>query len=78
MNTVGAVRRAWRLATTAGAACLAAAAMGRGEDLGVIEAGRIADLVVLDRDPARDIANLRRITHVMRAGLLHPRALLVP
>jgi len=56
----------------------AAAAMGRGQDLGVIEAGRIADLVVLDRDPARDIANLRRITHVMRAGLLHPRAMLAP
>ncbi len=50
-----------------------AAAMGRGHDLGLLEAGRIADLVVLSHDPAEDVEHWRRITHVMRAGVLHPR-----
>lgn len=49
----------------------AAAAMGRGHDLGVIAPGRIADLVVLPEDPAADIAHLRGLTHVVRAGVLH-------
>jgi imidazolonepropionase-like amidohydrolase len=56
----------------------AADAMGRGADLGVIEAGRIADLLVLERDPGRDIANMRSILRVMRAGRLHARERLRP
>jgi imidazolonepropionase-like amidohydrolase len=56
----------------------AAAAMGRGTDLGVVEAGRIADLLVLDRDPGRDIANVRSIHAVMRAGRLHGRESMRP
>lgn len=56
----------------------AAAAMGRIEDLGVIAQGRIADLLVLARDPGADIANVRAITHVMRAGRLHAREMLRP
>jgi len=54
-----------------------ARAMGRGADLGLVAEGRSADLVVLEKDPALDIANMRAITHVMRAGLLHQRRFLL-
>ena len=51
----------------------AAAAMGRGDDLGTVEAGKIADLLVLDADPVADVANLRRLRAVVRAGVLRPQ-----
>ena len=52
----------------------AARAMGRGMDLGVLARGRIADLLIVAKDPGLDIANLRAITHVCRNGVLHDRA----
>ena len=36
----------------------AAVNVGHGHDLGIIEPGRIADLVVVDGDPLRDIGQL--------------------
>lgn len=51
-----------------------ARAMGRADDLGTVEAGKIADLVVLDADPTRDIAAVRAIRLVVRGGHLHRRA----
>ena len=50
-----------------------ARAMGRGADLGTLERGKAADLVVLTADPTADIANVRRIESVMRGGRLHER-----
>jgi imidazolonepropionase-like amidohydrolase len=50
-----------------------AQAMGRLADVGTIEPGKIADLVVLSADPTTDIANARRIELVVRAGMVHPR-----
>lgn len=56
----------------------AAAAVER-RDLGTIEVGRVADLVVLDGDPLADAANLRRVWRVMKGGHLYdPAALLRP
>jgi len=49
-----------------------AAAMERSGDLGTLEPGKEADLVVTEKDPAADIGNLRSLTHVMRAGILRP------
>ncbi len=49
-----------------------ARAMGRGEDFGTVEAGKIADLVVVAADPLADVANLRRVRHVVRGGVLRP------
>jgi hypothetical protein len=46
---------------------LAARALRR-SDVGVIETGRRADLVLLDADPLRDIRNTRRIAWVMKEG----------
>jgi imidazolonepropionase-like amidohydrolase len=53
-----------------------AAAMGRSKDLGTLERGKIADLVVLDADPLADIRNLRRVRQIMRGGKLHERSAL--
>lgn len=47
-----------------------AKAMQRSDDFGTLEAGKIADLVVLDKDPSEDIANMRSIEQVMRMGVL--------
>ncbi len=45
--------------------------MGRGGDFGTLEAGRIADLLILAEDPRMDVRAFRSLTHVMRAGRLH-------
>lgn len=56
----------------------AAAAMGRGKDLGRIAVGCIADLLVLTADPAKDAAAFRSLVSVCRGGVLHDRAALLP
>jgi len=56
----------------------AARAMGRGEDLGLLAAGRIADLLVLTEDPGKDVRAFRSVTQVCRGGHLHERAALLP
>jgi imidazolonepropionase-like amidohydrolase len=55
---------------------IAARAMGR-DDIGTLEPGRIADLVVLARDPLAQISNVRSIVLVMRGGKLWAREDLV-
>ena len=60
------------------ATIVAARAMGIERETGSIEAGKRADLVVLDADPLVDIANARRVRLVMRNGALHSRADLTP
>ena len=40
------------------------------DELGVIEEGKLADLVLLDADPLADIHNLRKVRSVMVAGRL--------
>ncbi len=47
-------------------------AMGLEAVTGTIEKGKSADLLVLSADPTKDIANMRKIRFVMRAGVLHP------
>src|SRR5262249_31409771 len=46
----------------------AARCMQLDRDLGTVEAGKGADLVVLDRDPIADISNVRSIASVWIAG----------
>lgn len=52
-----------RTATVAPAALLNAS-----DDLGTVEAGKLADFVVLEGDPLADITNLRRVRTVIKNG----------
>jgi imidazolonepropionase-like amidohydrolase len=52
----------------ASATTVAARCMGLDRELGSLEPGKWADFVVLDADPTRDIANIRRIHSVWTAG----------
>ena len=47
-----------------------AEALGKERELGAIEPGFHADLVILDADPLADIRNLRRVRAVMQRGTL--------
>lgn len=50
-----------------------AASLGKDEELGTIEAGKQADLVVLNANPLDDIANTQKIDLVIKAGwVFHP------
>lgn len=60
------------------ATIVAARAMGRADAVGTLEAGKLADLIVLDANPLADIANARRIRLVMKGGALYGRAELLP
>ena len=43
-------------------------------DLGTIEPGKFADIVAVDGDPLKDIAELERVTFVMKGGHVYKRA----
>jgi len=46
----------------------AAAVMGRQAEVGTLEKGKFADLVILEADPLADIKNTRKISKTMKAG----------
>jgi imidazolonepropionase-like amidohydrolase len=48
--------------------------LGLDDELGTVEPGRAADLVLLDADPIADVANLHRISAVVRAGAYYSAA----
>ena len=54
-----------------------ALAMGR-TDIGTLQAGKLADLVVLGADPTADVRNVEQVSWVMRGGALAVPRLLAP
>jgi imidazolonepropionase-like amidohydrolase len=51
-----------------------AAALGQSAKRGTVTPGKLADLVVLDADPSRDIHNTTRIDFVVKNGRVYSRA----
>lgn len=47
-----------------------ALAMGRDKELGTVEKGKLADLLIVAGDPTADVANLRKVKHVVRGGVM--------
>jgi hypothetical protein len=53
------------------ATAVSARAMHLEREVGTLEPGRRADLLVLDRDPLEDVGNVRALRMVMKAGVLY-------
>jgi len=53
--------------TRTGALALGAA----GKEIGTVETGKAADLLVVGADPTADIAAMRKVRLVIRAGAVH-------
>jgi imidazolonepropionase-like amidohydrolase len=44
--------------------------MGMEKEIGTVEKGKTADLLIVGGDPAADVANLRKVRYVVRGGVL--------
>ncbi len=53
-----------------------AEAIGRTQDIGSLEPGKFADLLIFDADPLADIANVEKLGQVMKNGRLYEAATL--
>ena len=55
------------------ATLIGARALGLEKEIGTLEAGKLANLVVLKRNPLDDIANIRSVEWVVKHGHPYPR-----
>lgn len=49
-------------------------ALGRDKEVGTVEKGKLADLLIVGGDPTKDIANLRKVRVVVRGGVFRTQA----
>src|SRR6185503_5954416 len=59
------------MAAIKSATSVAAQLLGQENEFGSIEAGRLADIVAVERDPLTDISELERVTFVMKGGVIY-------
>lgn len=55
----------------------AAEALGKGTELGTVEPGKFADLLILDAHPLEDLSNTLSIHRVMKAGVIYDPQFLI-
>ena len=55
------------------ATAVPADAMGAGTDLGTIEAGKLADVLIVDGNPIARITDIRRMRTVLKGGTVYER-----
>lgn len=56
----------------------AARMIDREKDLGSIEEGKLADMLILNADPLADIANIRKIHRIVKGGVVYEQSQLLP
>jgi imidazolonepropionase-like amidohydrolase len=56
----------------------AARMINREKDLGSIEEGKLADMLILNADPLADIANIRKIYRIVKGGVVYEQSQLLP
>lgn len=49
----------------------AAKALGKEKDIGTIEAGRLADIIIAEANPLEDVRNLRKLYWVIKGGVVY-------
>jgi imidazolonepropionase-like amidohydrolase len=60
------------------ATSVAARAIGQQRDMGTLEAGKLANIAFLAKDPLADIANVKAVTLTVKRGLEFPRSAFHP
>ncbi|WP_326524014.1 amidohydrolase family protein [Sphingomonas sp.] len=60
------------------ATLVGAMTMGQAKEMGTIEPGKLANMVVVTRDPVADIANMRSVAMTVKRGRAYPREAYVP
>jgi len=53
---------------------IGAEVLGRDSDFGTVEAGKLADLILVDRNPLKDITAMTDVSWVMKEGAIIPRS----
>ena len=64
------------LAALRAATVTAAEALGQSDNLGTLEPGKLADVLLLEADPLANIQNARRVRTVLKAGHVYDAATL--
>jgi imidazolonepropionase-like amidohydrolase len=70
------VKRAGMTAADAirSASLIGARTIGRDKDMGTIQVGKLANLVVLDKDPLKDISSIRSVYMTVKNGIRYPHS----